>query len=119
MKNEENAVASEEAATPNGADAGAPAFDRRAGGAENMLKRAIFSVPIEVVVSVGTARPLIGDLLEMQRDALLPLDAHLDDPVELRVKDRIIARGELTQAEDGSGKLGVRLTEIVDMSEIL
>ena len=45
--------------------------------------------------------------------------ANLADPVELRVKDRVIARGELTQAEDGSGKLGVRLTEIVDISDIL
>lgn len=97
----------------------APVFDRRAEGASNGLKRAIFSVPIEVVVSVGTARPLIGDLLRLDRNDLLPLDAVLDDPVELRVKDRVIARGELTQSEDGSGKLGVRLTEIVDISDFV
>lgn len=119
MSTEENTMAPDDVQTPDGAEADAPVFDRRAEGAGNMLKRAIFSVPIEVVVSVGTARPLIGDLLSMERDALLPLDAHLDDPVELRVKDRVIARGELTQTEDGSGKLGVRLTEIVDMSDIL
>lgn len=96
-----------------------PVFDRRDDGEANKLKRAIFSVPIEVVVSVGTARPLIGELLKLERDDLLPLDSALADPVELRVKDRVIARGELTQAEDGSGKLGVRLTEIVDISDIL
>jgi flagellar motor switch protein FliN/FliY len=102
---------------PAGADV--PDFDRRDNAPVNKLKRAIFSVPIEVVVSVGTARPLIGDLLSMQQGALLPLDANLSDPVELRVKDRVIARGELTEAEDGSGKLGIRLTEIVDMSDIV
>lgn len=98
---------------------GAPELERRDGSPTNKLKRAIFSVPIEVVVSVGTARPLIGDLLKMERDHLLPLDSGLDDPVELRVKDRVIARGELTQPEDGRGGLAVRLTEIVDISEIL
>ncbi|MBI1366984.1 MAG: hypothetical protein GC153_13635 [Alphaproteobacteria bacterium] len=114
----EQDTAAEEAA-PNAETGEAPVFDRRDGGETNKLKRAIFSVPIEVVVSVGTARPLIGDLLKMQRDALIPLDSHLDDPVELRVRDRVIARGELTQSEDGQGRLGIRITEIVDMSDIL
>ena len=100
-------------------DVEAPDFERRGGAQANKLKRAIFSVPIDVVVSVGTARPLIGELLAMERDHLLPLDSALEDPVELRVRDRVIARGELAQVEDGSGRLGIRLTEIVDMSDIV
>ncbi len=92
-------------------------FERRDEAPMNKLKRAIFSVPIEVTVSVGIAKPLIGDLLKMDKDSLLPLNTTLDDPVELRVKDRVIARGELTQ--DASGKLGVRLTEIVDITDLL
>ncbi|MGE0409303.1 MAG: FliM/FliN family flagellar motor switch protein [Amphiplicatus sp.] len=96
----------------------APAFDRREDATTNKLKRAIFSVPIEVVVSVGAARPLIGELLAMERDHLLPLDSTLEDPVELRVNNRVIARGQLTKMEDGRSRLGVRLTEIVDMSDI-
>ncbi|CAK9039492.1 Flagellar biosynthetic protein FliP [Durusdinium trenchii] len=49
----------------------APVLERRDGGDQNMLKRAIFSVPIEVTVSVGAARPLIGELLDMKRNHLL------------------------------------------------
>ena len=86
---------------------------------EAKLKRSIFSVPIEVTVTVGTARPLIGDLLRMGRDHLLPLDSNIDDPVELRVKDRVIARGELTQTDDDDGRLGIRLTEIVELNDLL
>ncbi len=100
-------------------DSEAPVYERRESAAQNQLKRAIFSVPIEVVVTVGTARPLIGELLSMEKDHLLPLDTSLDDPVELRVKDRVIARGELTQTGDDQGRLGIRLTEIVDMSDII
>ena len=95
----------------------APELERRDASPGGKLKRAIFSVPIEVVVSVGVARPVIGDLLKMDRDSLLPLSTTLEDPVELRVKDRVIARGELTQEADG--RLGVRLTEIVDMADLV
>jgi flagellar motor switch protein FliN/FliY len=42
------------------------------------------------------------------------LDRRIDDPVDIRVGDRVIARGELQELDDGSGRLGVRLTEIVD-----
>lgn len=93
-------------------------FERRDQSEENKLKRSIFSVPIEVTVTVGTARPLIGELLGMSRDHLLPLDSSIDDPVELRVKDRVIARGELTQTDEGEGKLGIRLTEIIELTDL-
>ena len=93
-------------------------LERRETSASNSLKRAIFDVPIEVVVSVGKVRPLIGDLLTMGRNHLLPLDAKLEDPVELLVKDRVIARGELTQAPDAEGMLAVRLTEVVNINNL-
>lgn len=104
-------------ATDDGAEA--PVLERREDGDENRLKRAIFSVPIDVTVSVGSARPLVGELLEMKRNHLLPLDSKIEDPVELWVKDRVIARGELTEMPDQEGQLGVRLTEVVNIAEIL
>ncbi|MEM9619717.1 MAG: FliM/FliN family flagellar motor switch protein [Pseudomonadota bacterium] len=100
-------------------DEEAPVLERREDGDENKLKRAIFSVPIDVTVSVGTARPLIGELLEMKRNHLLPLDTAINDPVELRVKDRVIARGELTEVPDKEGQLAIRLTEVVNITELL
>lgn len=69
-------------------------------------------VPIEISISVGRARPLVRDLLKLERDAILVLDRRVDDPVELFIGDRMIARGELQEAEDGSGQLVVRLTEV-------
>jgi len=96
----------------------APVLERRNESDSNGLKRAIFDVPIEVVVSVGRARPLIGDLLAMGRNHLLPIDASIEDPVELLVKDRVIARGELTQVPETDGQLGIRLTEVVNIAEL-
>lgn len=73
-------------------------------------------VPVEITISVGKARPQVRELLRLKRDAILPLDRKVDDPVELYVGDKLIARGELTELDgDQAGQLGVRLTEVVDL----
>lgn len=78
------------------------------------------SVPIEIIISVGKARPLIRDLLTLRRDSVLPLDKRVEDPVELYVGDRLIARGELEELEgEQQGQLAVRLIEVVDLQDSL
>lgn len=75
-------------------------------------------VPIEITISVGRARPAVKDLLRLTRDAVLPLDRRVDDPVELYIGDRLIARGELTEIEgDPAGQLAVRVTEVASMKD--
>lgn len=73
-------------------------------------------VPIEITISVGRARPQIRELLGLARDAVLTLDRRVDDPVELYVGDRLIARGELEELEgEHAGQLAVRLTEVANL----
>lgn len=73
-------------------------------------------VPIEIVISVGRARPALRDLLRLGHDAVLPLDRRVEDPVELYVGDRLIARGELQELEgEKAGQLAVRLTDVADL----
>ena len=75
-------------------------------------------VPIEITISVGRARPLITDLLKLARDSVLPLDRRIDDPVELFVGDRMIAKGILTEIEgDETGRLAVCLTDVADLGK--
>jgi len=101
-----------------GEDGEAPVLERRDTSSDGSYRRAIFSVPVDVVVSVGTARPVIGELLAMRRDMVLPLTSRVDDPVEVMVGDRVIARGELEEIGEEQGRLGVRLTEVVDVSDL-
>lgn len=78
------------------------------------------SVPVEIVVSVGKARPLIRDLVEMGENTVMTLDKRVDDPVELFVGDRLVARGELEELEgENSGRLAVRLTELMNIASEL
>ncbi len=70
-------------------------------------------VPIEVIISVGKAHPMIGDLLKLQSNSVLALDQKVSDPVELYVGNQLIARGALEELEGGEdGQLAVRLTEV-------
>ena len=84
---------------------------------EDMVDQSPFGqVPIEILISVGKARPQVRDLLRLQPDAVLPLDRRVDDPVELYVGDRLIARGELQELEgDQAGQLAVRLIEVASI----
>ncbi|WP_050527795.1 FliM/FliN family flagellar motor switch protein [Pseudorhodobacter aquimaris] len=73
-------------------------------------------VPIEITISVGRARPQVKELLKLEKDAVLALDRRVDDPVELWVGDRLIARGELEEMEgENAGRLAVRLTEVANL----
>ncbi len=76
---------------------------------------ALSRVPVEITISVGRAHPTVAELLTLRRDAILPLDRGLSDPVELYAGDRLIARGELQEVEgEPAGRLAVRLTEVIE-----
>lgn len=79
------------------------------GTTEHPLQR----IPIEISVTVGKARPLVRELLNLTENAVLTLDRRIEDPVELYIGDRLIARGELQEVQGGEpGQLAVRLTEV-------
>jgi flagellar motor switch protein FliN/FliY len=73
------------------------------------------SVPIELRVVVGRARLTVGELAELELDAVVPLDQRIDQAVELVVGDRVVATGELIE-QDGAqaGHLAVRITHVID-----
>lgn len=72
------------------------------------------SVPVDIAIHIGTARLSISKLLSLEEDVVLPLDRAIEEPVDLYVGDRLIARGELEEVgSEGSGRLGVRVTEVV------
>ena len=75
-------------------------------------------VPIEITISVGHAHPKIKDLMALTKDTVLPLDRRIEDPVELYIGDKLIARGELEELEgENSGQIGVRLTEVANSTD--
>lgn len=77
-------------------------------------------VPIEIFISVGRARPTVRELVKLRKNSVLVLDRRVDDPVELFIGDKLVARGQLQELEgEQAGYLGVRLTEIIDLRDAL
>lgn len=84
----------------------------------NARAAAINSVPIEIRVCVGKARPRLSEMLAMDPDTILPLDSRIDDKVSLWVGDKMIAEGELVELDgDQAGQLAVRVIDLVDSGD--
>ena len=80
--------------------------------------QSLSSVPIEITVSVGRARPTVRDLTQFGVGSVLALDKQVDDPVDLYVGDRLIGQGVLeVSEEDGRAQLSVRLVDIAELKD--
>ena len=71
-------------------------------------------VPLKVTVELGRRRMPIGDLLALTKGSVIELDKVANEPLDVRVNDRLVARGEAVVVND---KFGVRLTDVVSPSE--
>ena len=66
-------------------------------------------VKVRVSVSLGETEIPISRLFALGGGDVLALDREADAPVDIRVNDRVIARGVLVAVGD---QFGVRITEI-------
>lgn len=99
-------------ALPDKAPADTAVDDRRDASGRNAFRRSIYSVPVTVTVSIGQKRLSVSEILELQPESIVPLSSRIDDPVDLSIDNRLIARGELV--ETGDGQIAVKIIEIVE-----
>jgi flagellar motor switch protein FliN len=66
-------------------------------------------VELNVSLRFGQRQMPLRDVLELTNGAVIELDRHVDDPVELLLDGRVIARGEAVIVD---GNYGLRVTEI-------
>ena len=84
---------------------------------EDLARNPFSQVPITITISVGRARLAVRDLLQLAQDAVITLDKRVEDPVELYVGDKLIAKGELTELDgERAGQIAVRLTEVASLN---
>ncbi len=69
----------------------------------------ILDVPLEMTVELGGADMKIKDLLEIDRGSVLVLSELDEEPVNIYIKDKLIARGDIIVQ---NGVYGIRITEI-------
>jgi flagellar motor switch protein FliN/FliY len=74
----------------------------------------ILDLPLEVTVRLGKTRILIRDLLRLDKNSVLELTQGADDPLDIVVNDKVLARGEVVVLDE---RLGIRITDIVSRKE--
>lgn len=74
----------------------------------------LMDVPVNVTVELGRKKMSISELVELTKGATIELEKAAGELLDVRVNDRLVARGEAVIIND---KFGVRLTEIVSRSE--
>jgi flagellar motor switch protein FliN len=84
------------------AGASAPAFGGKSMGM-------LLKVEVPVTISLGKASLPLKETLKLTRGSVVELDRTFNDPVEIVVNGRVVARGDIVVVED---KYAVRIREI-------
>ena len=71
----------------------------------------LLDVSIPISVEVGQAQLSLADILQLVPGSVVPLDKKAEEPVDLRVNGKLVARGEVVLVDD---TYGLRVTQIVD-----
>lgn len=67
-------------------------------------------IGVVAALELGRSRVTLDEALQMTRNSVLELDRKINDPVDVVINGKLIARGEVVTA---SGNFGVRITEII------
>ena len=79
-----------------------------------MLKL-VLDVEFEVTIELGSGCVPLKQLISLQPGACFPLDRRPDEPLDVYVRDRCIARGEALIVD---GALAIRITELLPNAEV-
>ena len=76
----------------------------------------LLDIEMPVTVRIGSAKMTFGDVIGLNTGSLVEFDRGTEEPVEVLVNDRVVARGEMVIVQ---GNYGVRITEISSRRERL
>ncbi len=65
-------------------------------------------IEVELQVRVGSAKITVEELFSLSENKVIPLLENVEEPVDLLLKDKVVARGQLTVVGD---QFGVKITE--------
>ena len=84
-----------------------------AGDALSLDSAVLNEVPVTLKAKLGEATLSVADLLGLGEGSVVPLDRSLNDVIELRLNNAVVARGEIVAVGD---RFGVRIVEIAGKS---
>ncbi len=97
-----------------------PAFDsgsaEKSGSSSEENKRIDMLMDVHVTISVelGSTQRTVEEVLELGRGSILDLNKLAGEPLDIKVNDKLIAKGEVVVIDEN---FGVRIVEILALSE--
>jgi len=74
----------------------------------------VLDIPLDVTVKLGSVKMLINDLLQLGQGSIIELPQQVDEPLEIYVSSKLIARGEVVVLDE---KFGIRIMDIISPLE--
>ncbi len=71
----------------------------------------LMDVELEVALRFGGKRMLLGEILELGPGSVVELDRRVQEPIDLLLDGRLLARGEVVVVD---GNYGIRVTEVTE-----
>ena len=79
-------------------------------GAGSLDSDIIMNIPVALSVELGRTELQVKELVGLAPGNVVELDRQVNDPVDLYVNGRLIARGEVVVVDDS---IGIKITEVV------
>jgi len=70
----------------------------------------VLDVPVNLTVELGSCLMPMRDVLQLNVGSVVQLDKVADEPVQLSVNRKLVARGEVVVVEN---RFGIKITELV------
>ena len=74
----------------------------------------ILDIPLKVTVELGRTKLLVNELLQLGQGSVIELNKLAEEPLEVLVNQKLIAKGEAVVVNE---KFGVRITDIMTPME--
>ncbi|MFN3620177.1 flagellar motor switch protein FliN [Sphingorhabdus sp.] len=73
-------------------------------------------ITVRVTVEVGSTSLTLASLLDLGEGSVLELDRQVNDPLDLLVNGKLVAKGEIVEA---NGRYGIRVIDVAQDGERL
>lgn len=71
----------------------------------------LLDVPVNLTVELGSCQMPMREVLQLNVGSVVQLDKIADEPVQLSVNRKLVARGEVVVVEN---RFGIKVTEIIN-----
>ncbi|BCD61847.1 flagellar motor switch protein FliN/FliY [Nitratiruptor sp. YY08-26] len=70
----------------------------------------LLDIPLEITVEIGSTQMPLEDVLKLNPNSVIELDRYVNEPIDLKVNGRVIAKGELYTVKNN---FGIKITHII------